>query len=128
MQYVQGLSARPLGRDKEVFMARKFFFVCAGLLCLALAYHLGAKSVAAQANSQVAGVVADACHGLIVVTPNGDVFARPNQVCAEPFNGPPVYAGNFWSGAGPTPAKPETWGRVKARYGTAQSISQGTRP
>lgn len=29
-------------------MARKFFFVCAGLLCLAFAYHLGAVNVTAQ--------------------------------------------------------------------------------
>ena len=29
-------------------MAKKFFFVCAGLLALALTYHLGAQSVSAQ--------------------------------------------------------------------------------
>ena len=29
--------------------ARAFFFVCTGLLCLALAYHLGARSAVAQA-------------------------------------------------------------------------------
>ena len=29
--------------------AKRFFYVCAGLLCLALAYHLGATNAAAQA-------------------------------------------------------------------------------
>jgi hypothetical protein len=28
-------------------VAKRFFYVCAGLLCLALAYHLGARSAAA---------------------------------------------------------------------------------
>ena len=29
--------------------ARAFFFVCAGLLCLGVAYHVGARSAGAQA-------------------------------------------------------------------------------
>jgi hypothetical protein len=36
------------GFDKEVVMARKFFFVSVGVLCLALTYHLGARNVGAQ--------------------------------------------------------------------------------
>ena len=32
-------------------MAKKFFYVCAGLLMLALTYHLGAQSAGAQAAS-----------------------------------------------------------------------------
>jgi len=34
-------------------VAKRFFYVCAGLLCLALAYHLGARSATAQASSGV---------------------------------------------------------------------------
>jgi len=30
-------------------VAKRFFYVCAGILCLALAYHLGARSATAQA-------------------------------------------------------------------------------
>ena len=30
-------------------MVKRFFYVCAGILCLALAYHLGASSASAQA-------------------------------------------------------------------------------
>ena len=29
-------------------MARRFFYVCAGILCLAFAYHLGASNATAQ--------------------------------------------------------------------------------
>ncbi len=37
-------------------MAKRFFYVCAGLLCLAMSYHLGARSAGAQvAGSLVAG-------------------------------------------------------------------------
>jgi tRNA 2-thiouridine synthesizing protein D len=39
--------------------ARTFFFVCAGLLCLALAYHLGARSAVAQAGCADTTAVAD---------------------------------------------------------------------
>jgi len=36
-------------------MAKKFFFVCAGLFLLALAYQLGATQAVAQVGSQVTG-------------------------------------------------------------------------
>ncbi len=36
--------------------AKRFFYVCAGLLCLALSYHLGARSAVAQAGSSVTGI------------------------------------------------------------------------
>ena len=29
-------------------LAKRFFYVCAGLLCLALAYHLGARTASAR--------------------------------------------------------------------------------
>jgi len=32
-------------------MAKRFFYVCAGILCLAFAYHLGATRASAQAPS-----------------------------------------------------------------------------
>ncbi len=32
-------------------MAKRFFFVCLGFLCLAIAYHLGARSADAQSNT-----------------------------------------------------------------------------
>ncbi len=59
--------------------AKRFFYVCAGLLCLAIAYHLGARSATA---TQAPGnqVVALAPYGsaLWAVTSNGDVYYAPN--------------------------------------------------
>jgi hypothetical protein len=37
-------------------MARRFFYVCAGLLMLAIAYHLGATSATAQASAVIGGI------------------------------------------------------------------------
>jgi hypothetical protein len=43
----------------DMVKARTFFFVCAGLLCLALSYHLGARNAAAQApENPVVGLAA----------------------------------------------------------------------
>jgi hypothetical protein len=97
-------------------MARKFFYVCAGLFLLALSYHLGAQSAGAQSGSSVSGVFADGCNGMIVMTPNGDIFVRPGQLCSQTFSGPPVYAGNFWAGSGPTPIQRESFGSLKTRH------------
>ena len=36
-------------------LAKRFFYVCAGILCLALAYHLGAVSATAQSGASVEG-------------------------------------------------------------------------
>ncbi|MBI5709831.1 MAG: hypothetical protein HZC42_05905 [Candidatus Eisenbacteria bacterium] len=36
-------------------MSKKFFFICAGLLCLGLAYHLGTRSATAQGAASVDG-------------------------------------------------------------------------
>ncbi len=36
-------------------LAKRFFFVCGGLLCLAFAYHLGAQSAGAQSGEPLDG-------------------------------------------------------------------------
>ena len=124
-------------------MARKFFYVCAGLLCLALAYHLGARSATGQTTAVIEGVSVsndglsaavngsyikfDANTGAVyvsyplpvtghvleaswstVVYENGDVYVYQGSPGAW------VLKGNL--ARGPTPAKAETWGSVKARY------------
>lgn len=33
-------------------MAKRFFYTCAGILCLALAYHLGASNATAQSGTR----------------------------------------------------------------------------
>jgi hypothetical protein len=55
--------------------AKRFFYVCGGLLCLALAYHFGAANAkAAPAGNPVIAAAAD--QGLwVAVTANGDTYS-----------------------------------------------------
>jgi hypothetical protein len=50
-------------------VAKRFFYICAGLLCLALAYHLGARSALGSGAGIVDGAHVDCDRG-----PNGTVF------------------------------------------------------
>lgn len=61
-------------------MAKKFFFVCAGILMLVLAYTLGANSIVAQ--SKEGNVVGIATYGadVFVVTAEGDVYKASESV------------------------------------------------
>ena len=43
-------------------MAKRFMYVCAGLLMLALSYHLGARSAGAQAGATIDGPAIAWCH------------------------------------------------------------------
>jgi hypothetical protein len=105
-------------------VAKRFFYVCAGLLCLALAYHLGASSATAQTGSSIVGVfqgINCATNSVGVVTSTGDVFIRDagSQCIAGPggFSGASLtYLGNFWSGGVPTPVQRTSLGALKVRY------------
>ena len=61
-------------------IAKKFFYVCAGLMCLAFAYHLGARSATAAppAGNPVVAAGTNGLHGGSsygwVVTASGDYF------------------------------------------------------
>ena len=100
--------------------AKRFFYVCAGLFLLTLAYHLGARNAGAQAGSTIVGYDArDGAMEQLVMTSTGDLWVRCRNsydCTVSGWQGPPVYVGNFWDGSGPIPAKRETWGSVKARY------------
>lgn len=82
---------------------KAFFYVCAGLLCLALAYHLGAQSAGAQSPSQPVGlaVAANFCGtgspSVVVITAKGEVYHRQVATCAALGGGAPVLMGNFWN-------------------------------
>lgn len=90
-------------------MAKKFFYVCAGVLMLALAYHFGATSATAQLTSNdIAGVAADGYGLVTVVTVSGEVYRGAASV-------PYFHAGNLFTG-GATATQQETWGAVKQRY------------
>jgi hypothetical protein len=90
-------------------MARKFFYVCAGMLMLALSYHFGASTAVAQAPSNP--VVAVHSGDYSMVTANGDLYWSPDAVHGSAYH----LVNNAFSG-GPTPALHESWGQVKARY------------
>jgi hypothetical protein len=98
--------------------ARAFFFVCAGILCLVLAYHLGAQSAGAQVGGTIAGVLehkaATSYGSLIVVTQNGDCYMAHLDEFHGVISGPPRSLGNFWSGA--TVAPDSTSGQNKAKH------------
>jgi hypothetical protein len=98
--------------------ARAFFFVCAGILCLMVAYHLGARSAGAQAAGTIAGVLehrtATSYGGLIVVTQSGDCYMAQLDEFRGVISGPPRPLGNFWSGA--KAARDSTIGQIKAKH------------
>jgi hypothetical protein len=89
--------------------ARSFFFVCLGILALALAYHFGATTATAQApGNPVVGTF-----GIqpAVVTANGDVYY------ASSIYGPYQFVTNVFGGA--TPAQSISIGQLKAKYAPA---------
>ena len=97
--------------------ARSFFYACLGILCIVVAYHLGAQSAGAQApGNPVVAVVAPTsaggvAHGGCVVTANGDVCAASSG-----FGPPWSWAGNVFGSA--TPAQGISIGQLKAKYAT----------
>jgi len=100
-------------------MARKFFYVCAGLFLLALSYHFGASTAGAQvAAAQIAGFAIDGgpsgLQHVWVIDVSGNVYRRDTD--GTFYDALPAHAlGSFW-GTGPTPALHESWGSLKARY------------
>jgi hypothetical protein len=102
-------------------VAKRFFFISAGIFMLALAYHLGASSATAQVGSAITGCSFGSGPGeWCVMTANGDVYVRGGICTSCPGsmdNSPPaVRVGNFWGGLGPTPATRESFGQLKVKY------------
>jgi hypothetical protein len=94
--------------------AKAFFFVSAGVCLLALAYHFGATSARAQApgNPVVTGFTNGSNGGGVAITSNGDVYGTATAANYASWS----HIGNVFAGGGPTPAKTESFGQVKARY------------
>jgi hypothetical protein len=87
-------------------MARKFFYIAAGMLMLALSYHFGASTASAQAPGNP---VVAAFAGPYVVTANGDVYAGGGGTGSNYASW--ALVANVFSG-GPTPALHESWGQM----------------
>jgi hypothetical protein len=93
-------------------LAKRFFYVSAGILCLALAYRPGASTATAQMNSQpVAHFLAGENH--LVMTANGDLFSGDGSLGWSGTT--PNYMGNF-CGYAPTPAAQKSWGQGKVEH------------
>jgi len=91
--------------------AKSFFYVCAGICLLALAYHLGAST----AQAQLSGGAFVSISGGAALTSTGDVYVAPETGTAAGAYQHWTLAGNIASGA-PTPAHVESWGQLKQRY------------
>jgi hypothetical protein len=81
-------------------MARKFFYVCAGMFLLALSYHLGASTATAQAsgNPVVGGFQESGQTG--VITANGDEL---EFLSSSGEAGTWIRAGNVFAGTSVSP-------------------------
>ena len=99
--------------------AKSFFYASLGILALAAAYHLGARTAGAQAGGST--ITAAASTGsasgnigpVVVFTANGDCYHQQSVA----GGGAPYYYvldGNVFSG--PTPSATQTWGSLKAKY------------
>jgi hypothetical protein len=123
--------------------ARAFFFVCAGIFLLALAYHLGAQNATAQTPPGADCVSVDAYTGSAVINRElwwggpglepqkrlgGTVPGTARAVACSP-TGVLLENGELWANtdlawefvgrfpfSGTTPATQQTWGQLKSRY------------
>jgi len=96
-------------------MFRKFFYASAGLLFLALAYHLGVLNASAQG---VGNPVVAACQVQngggwlepVAITANGDVYKASQNATTWQL------VSNVYTGPAPTSARTESFGSLKSRY------------
>ena len=92
--------------------AKAFFYVCAGLLMLALSYHFGAATATAQTGNSIGGFTV--WQGLYyVVTPNGDVYYNTPE--GTQGGTTPIPVGNFWGGTSVNVER-HTLGQLKQRF------------
>ena len=64
-------------------MAKKFFYVCMGILALAGAFALGSNSVSAQVGGEFVGISIDGVYNnTAAITADGSIYARSGKpVC-----------------------------------------------
>lgn len=94
-------------------MAKKFMYVCLGVLALAIAYHLGVQVQIAQSQpGERAVLMAAGDTRVYVMTDTGKIYECHDQ-------SPPGIWSHWltWTGNPPTLTQPTTWGKVKAEWG-----------
>ena len=94
--------------------AKRFFYVSLGILALAGAFHLGARSARGQGFGTIVGITLLGGSQPVAVASNGDVY------CCMNFNWQQLpwqftHVGNVF-GAGPIQTVPSTLGQLKAKY------------
>jgi hypothetical protein len=126
-----------------VMAARKFFYVCAGMLMLMLSYHLGARDAAGQSaltidawcydSGAISAVFGGAWNqidrhtGSVILSyplpVSAPVAGTGNSIVVYKSGDLYEYEGSpgAWAFKGnilgnPTPALRQTWGQVKSRY------------
>jgi hypothetical protein len=90
-------------------MAKKFMYVCLGILALTVAFHLGASSAISQGTGLVVGIAATERGDpkVFAITDGGDCYYRPP---AEDWR----FYGNIF---GSVATEPTTWSKIKAEFG-----------
>jgi hypothetical protein len=93
---------------------KNFFYFCAALLCLSLAFHFGYSTAKAQAPGNPVVAMTGVAGGggsfqSTVMTANGDLYGTTNGGASW------TLVSNVFSG-GPTPTSQQSWGQLKARY------------
>jgi hypothetical protein len=125
-------------------MAKRFMYVCFGILALAAAFHLGARyGQAAYVDHSATGIVA--LSGNILLLDSGDVYDLSDAWIPRPELTPPVpvseirywggyflstYSNEVWQYNVPEPSwinwglppglvttQPTMWGRIKGEFG-----------
>lgn len=100
-------------------MAKRFFFVSAGVLCLMasalIGFLIGGQAVKAQAPEPITGYRIGTGGTLphFVMLSNGDLYQR--NTSGMSFTNPaPTFVGNYWGDTVPTAES--TWGTIKDQY------------
>jgi hypothetical protein len=123
-------------------VAKRFFFICAGILCLAFAYHLGARSASGEAyptgpvecvgyseHTAAAVINHELWRAEAGALDGTGTIPSASRAVACGYDGVVLENGEAWKWngvswglqgtfpfSGPTPATQETWGSLKARY------------
>ncbi len=97
-------------RDRKVRpMAKRFLYVCLGILALAAATHLGADNVRAQAGGDFVGITSNGtANELYAITLSGDCYRSDNAGYTW------MYRGNVL--AGTVEARGTSLGDVKSKF------------
>jgi hypothetical protein len=100
-------------------MAKRFFYVCLGLLALAVAYHLGATKAESYTGSPFVSLCAytqgGTVYDLYALTEDGTIYLTQNVYPSFGTFGPWEVWGQIPTGA--TATQSSTWGQIKAQLG-----------